>query len=171
MIETETNAVETQDGATDGQTDGNGAQDFNGLLKDKDFQSEFDRRVAKSLETARAKWKEELAAKTEEAERLASLTAEERLKEERSSFEREKLIFHAEQALTKKGLPSEFASWLCGENTEQAEQNIAKFEKQFRDAVRASVKESPRGYTPAAGGDVAERNTDLKIRAAAGLKK
>ena len=35
------------------------AQDFDALLREKDFQSEFDRRVSRALEAARGRWAQE----------------------------------------------------------------------------------------------------------------
>lgn len=59
---------------------------FDEILKENDYQSEFDKKVAKSLETAKTKWeadyKKKLEAEKSEAERLAKLTEEEKTKEE-----------------------------------------------------------------------------------------
>ena len=58
---------------------------FDEMLKENDYQSEFDKRNAKSIETAKAKWeadyKKKLEAEKSEAERLAKLTEEEKMKE------------------------------------------------------------------------------------------
>lgn len=59
---------------------------FDEILSDKTYQSEFDKRVAKSLETARTKWETDYKAKLEaektEAERVAKLSEAEKVKEE-----------------------------------------------------------------------------------------
>ena len=50
-------------------TQGNegGEKSFDDVLKDKRYQSEFDKRVAKALETAKGKWEVDYQAKIEEA--------------------------------------------------------------------------------------------------------
>lgn len=63
------------------------------LLKDPEYQREFDKLNAKSLETARAKWEEDYQAKVSEAEKLAKMNAEQKLKYEleKSNKERDEL--------------------------------------------------------------------------------
>ena len=50
---------------------------FDEMLKDKTYQSEFDKRVAKALETAKGKWESDHQAKLEaaktEAEKMAAM--------------------------------------------------------------------------------------------------
>ena len=60
---------------------------FDEILQDKYYQSEFDKKVAKALETARTKWEKEAEVKKTEAEKLAKMDAEEKLK-----YERDKII-------------------------------------------------------------------------------
>ena len=48
---------------------------FDELLKDKTYQSEFDKRVAKALETAKGKWESDHQAKLEEAKTEAEKMA------------------------------------------------------------------------------------------------
>lgn len=59
---------------------------FDEILSNKTYQSEFDKRVAKSLETAKTKWEADYKAKLEaektEAERVAKLSEAEKVKEE-----------------------------------------------------------------------------------------
>ena len=51
---------------------------FDEMLKESNYQSEFDRKVQKSLETAKAKWEAEQQAKQSEAEKLAKMKDDER---------------------------------------------------------------------------------------------
>ena len=69
---------------------------FDELLQDKDYQREFDKKVAKALETARAKWEKQAEAEKSEAEKLATMTAE-----EKSKFEMEKLAKERDDAVAK----------------------------------------------------------------------
>lgn len=69
---------------------------FTDLLKDPDYQSEFDKLVSKSLETAKGKWEEEYQAKVSEAEKLAKMNAEQKLKYELEKSNRERDEFKAQ---------------------------------------------------------------------------
>lgn len=56
---------------------------FDDILKDKNYQSEFDKRVAKALETSKAKWEEDFKQKLEtektEAQKIAKMDTEQKL--------------------------------------------------------------------------------------------
>lgn len=86
------------------------------LEKNPKYQSEFDKLNAKSLETAKAKWEEDYQAKLTEAEKLAKMNAEQKLKYEldKASKERDELKAQLEAGnlrktatdiATDKGLP------------------------------------------------------------------
>lgn len=53
--------------------------DFDEILKDPKYQAEFDKRIAKAIETSKTKWDEEAEAKRKELEEEAKLSAEEKL--------------------------------------------------------------------------------------------
>ena len=89
---------------------------FTDLLKDPEYQREFDKLVDKSLNTAKTKWEEEYQAKVSEAEKLAKMNAEQKLKYEleKSNKERDSLKAQldagnlyktASDIATDKGLP------------------------------------------------------------------
>ena len=73
---------------------------FDEILQDKTYQSEFDKRVAKSLETAKSKWEKEynekLEAQKTEAEKLAKMK-----EEEKHAYELEQANKKAEDAINK----------------------------------------------------------------------
>ena len=63
------------------QTNGTDVQvpkTFDEMLKESNYQSEFDKKVQKSLDTAKAKWEAEMEAKQSEAEKLAKMKDDER---------------------------------------------------------------------------------------------
>lgn len=72
---------------------------FDEMLKSENYQSEFDRRVAKSLDTAKAKWLKEYEAQKEaektEAQKLAKMDAEQKLTYEKEKAEKERNEFEA----------------------------------------------------------------------------
>ena len=72
-------------------------QTFTDLLKNNpDYQSEFDKLVSKSLDTAKGKWEEEYQAKVSEAEKLAKMNAEQKLKYELEKSNKERDEFKAQ---------------------------------------------------------------------------
>lgn len=101
-----------------------GQMSFDDVLgSNKDYQSEFDRRMSKALETAKSKWQVEYDAKLQaeksEAEKLAKMDAEQKLNYELKKTRDElskrtnelnaiSLYKTASQMATEKGLPVEY---------------------------------------------------------------
>lgn len=140
-----------------------GEKSFDDVLKDKKYQSEFDRRVAKALETAKAKWETEKATELEnartEAEKLSKMKADEKAKyqEEKRIAELEKrekditvreLKATALETLAEKELPKELAEILNYESAETCNSSIEEVEKAFQNAVNKAVNEKLRGGNP-----------------------
>lgn len=69
---------------------------FDEMLKESNYQSEFDKKVQKSLETARAKWDAEKEAERTEAEKLAKMK-----EDEKKDYEIEKARKEKEEAEAK----------------------------------------------------------------------
>ena len=102
---------------------GGGAQDnasqkptFDDMLKDKDMQSEFDKRVSKALETAKTKWQKDADEKLSEAKKLEKMNAEQKVEYQRKQTEeklakreaevtKRELMAEAKVQLADKGLP------------------------------------------------------------------
>ncbi|WP_278474889.1 DUF4355 domain-containing protein [Turicibacter sanguinis] len=144
---------------------------FDELLKDKTYQSEFDKRVAKALETARGKWESDHQAKLEEAkteaEKMAAMN-----EKQKADYERDKQIKALEQrereittrelkaavyeTLTEKGLPKDLAEILNYTDADQCKASIDVVEKTFNSAVTKAVNEKLQGtaHTPKKGGEV-----------------
>ena len=72
--------------------------DFDTILKDPKYQAEFDRRIAKAIETAKGKWDEEAEAARKEMEENAKLTAEEKIKKQMEKLTQENEIYKANEA-------------------------------------------------------------------------
>ena len=64
---------------------------FDEILADKTYQSEYDRRVKKALDTAKSKWELDAEAKRTEAQKLAQMDADEKHKYEIEKANKEKL--------------------------------------------------------------------------------
>lgn len=69
---------------------------FDEILGDKEYQREFDKRVAKALETAKTKWEDDAKAKQTEAEKLAKMK-----EDEKHQYELDKANQRAEDAIAK----------------------------------------------------------------------
>ena len=72
--------------------------DFDKILEDPKYQAEFDKRVAKSIETAKTKWDQEAEAKRKELEEEAKLTAEEKIKKQMEKLTQENEAYKANEA-------------------------------------------------------------------------
>ena len=147
---------------------------FDDVLKDKSYQSEFDKRVAKALETAKAKWETDKATELEnaktEAEKLAKMNAEQKAKyaEEKRMAELEKrerdiktreLKAQAYETLAEKGLPKELVDILNYSDAELCNKSIESVEKAFQSAVEKAVNEKLRGGNPPKGGQDNNQST------------
>lgn len=143
--ETKTNVTETNEGAkaqaeatpAQGQT-----QTFDDVLKNKEHQSEFDRRVTKAIETAKAKWdgefEEKLSAKIAEANKLAKMTADEKAK-----FEREKQEADYNKRLaevTKRELKAEAKDQLASDGLSTQSLRLSVPDCAKKDALKASFE-------------------------------
>ena len=134
---------------------------FDEILADKTYQSEFDKRVAKALETARTKWEKEAEVKKTEAEKLAKMDAEEKLK-----YERDKIIEERDNALSRlnayelekeaikianeKGVPTTFLKAINFSTTkaEDLKEIIEGFETIYKQSVQDGINEKMKEKTP-----------------------
>ena len=138
-------------------------QSFDDVLKNKDYQAEFDRRVQKGIDTALAKAQEKWQALTDdklsEAEKLAKMTKEEKAqylaqKQEKALAAREaditkrELMAEAKNTLAEKKLPVGLAEVLNYADAESCSKSIEAVEKAFQEAVQDAVEEKLKGGTP-----------------------
>lgn len=168
------------DGAGTGEP--GGEKSFDDLLKDKAYQSEFDKRVAKALETAKGKWTTEQQkaiedAKTE-AEKLAKMNADQKAQYEREKQESDfnkrlkeltarELKAEAYEQLAEKNLPKDLIDILNYESADTVKASMEAVEKAFQSAVEKAVNEKLKGKgTPKSG---AETNT-LQAQIAAAMR-
>ena len=150
---------------TQGQEGGD--KSFDDVLKDKKYQSEFDKRVAKALETAKSKWETDYQAKIQEAkteaEKLAKMNADQKAEYKKQKkldelAKREKDITTRElratayETLAEKNLPKELVDILNYESAETCNKSIEAVEKAFQSAVEKAVNDKLRGGNPPKGG-------------------
>ncbi|MBP3887619.1 MAG: DUF4355 domain-containing protein [Cellulosilyticum sp.] len=163
---------------------GEGTKSFDDLLKDKVYQSEFDKRMAKGLETAKAKWQAEQQkaiedAKTE-AEKLAKMNAEQKTQYELEKREKEyadrlkelnlrELKAEAQNQLLEANLPKEFATLLNYESAETVKSSIETVQGLFAKAVEKAVNEKLGGNEPPKRGNSTSDAETEKLRKIMGL--
>ena len=115
---------------------------------------QLEREIEKAVSEKKSEWEkgleERLAAERDEAARLATMSADERSREEfdkkqkafdeeRSQYMSERMEFEAAKALSNSGLPIAFAKILKGSDTETTAENISIFKEQFLKAVEEEV--------------------------------
>ena len=147
-----------------GGSDGDSGNEptFDDMLKNG-YQSEFDRRVQKAIDTALGKAKEKWQALTDdklsEAEKLAKMTKEEKaqylqqkhekeLADREAEITRRELMAEAKNTLAEKKLPVELAEILNYADADSCNKSIAAVEKAFQAAVQLAVEERMQGDKP-----------------------
>ena len=151
-----------------------------GVREERTFtQADVDRIVQQTIARERKRSDAAVATARTEAERLAGMSAEQRLEHERQErertlAEREAAVQRRAQALetlAQRGLPRELAGVLSYESAEACNESIANAEKAFRAAVKRGVDERMKGVPPKSGTGETESTLLSQMRVAAGLKK
>lgn len=135
--------------------------DFEELLRQhRDYQSAFDRKVDRALQTARSNWEREQASALEqhraEALEAARGEAEAEYRQRMAELEdrakrqalRERQVETADR-LASLGLSPKFAPWLTGETSEESQARVEEFDQLFRGAVSDTVTGRMSGFVPA----------------------
>lgn len=153
-------------GAEGGAVGGEGGAtlpSFDDFLKDPKNQAEFDRRVAKALDTSRTKMQADIEAKMQEArteaEKMAKMNAEQKAQYEREKQAKEladreaaitkrELMATAKEQLAEKGLPISLASVLNYSSAEECTASIDAVGKAFQEAVEKAVNDRLAGGKP-----------------------
>lgn len=154
-----------KDGAGDGGKTGEGDQgvSFDDFLKNPKNQAEFDRRIAKALETNKTKLQADFAVRLEnertEAEKMAKMNADQkaqyaREKKEKELTDRETAITKRElkataiEQLAEKNLPTSLAEVLNYASAEECKASIEAVGKAFQEAVEKAVETRLAGGKP-----------------------
>lgn len=183
---TENTTTTTEAGANQAtETQQTATPTFDDLLKDKAYQSEFDKRIAKALETQKTKLSEEyqktMSDKLSEAEKLAKMNAEQKAEYEKKQREdalakreaeinKRELTATAKETLISKGLPAELHECLNYADAETCNKSIEAISKAFEVAVTKAVDNRLKQTPPPAG--ATNTNDPLApVKVAMGLKK
>ncbi len=145
--------------------------DLNALLNgDKALQSQFDKLVAKALDTARGKWE---AQRNMTAQELADQRAQEREKEladREAELTRRELRASALGLMSQKGMPPELIHCVSLADEGAMAQSLEQAEQAFRAAVDRAVKDKLKGGPPKDAPADSQTTRLAAMRAAAGLK-
>lgn len=132
------------------------------------LQSEADRRVQQALATQQKKFEKQLSlskldgAEREKAERDQRIAE---LEEQLREFTVEKNKSELKSVLSARGLSAEFADIVkISDNLEEAQANIEKLDKLFKDAVKNEVEKRLAGNAPKKGNDVSTKLTKETAR-------
>ena len=136
---------------------------FDDILKDKEFQAEFDRRLSKGIETAlaneRKRHEQIIDDKISEAEKLSKMTDLEKkeyqqkkeaedLARREADLTRRELMAEAKATLAEKGLPASLATMLDYSSAETVKTSIATVSETYNNAVQAGVNARLEGGKP-----------------------
>ena len=156
-------AAGSEGGATGGEGGAATIPSFDDFLKEPKNQAEFDRRVAKALETSRTKMQADIEAKMAEArteaEKMAKMNAEQKAQYERDKQAKEladreaaitkrELMATAKEQLAEKGLPTSLSSVLNYASAEECTASIDAVGKAFQEAVEKAVNDRLAGGKP-----------------------
>lgn len=135
---------QTADNGGDAQDNAQQKPTFDDMLKDKDMQSEFDKRVSKALETAKTKWQKDADEKLSEAKKLEKMNAEQKAEYQRKQTEeklakreaevtRRELMAEAKVQLADNGLPVGLAAVLDYTGADECKTSIETVSKAFAE--------------------------------------
>lgn len=162
---------ETTQSAAEVKTEEQKPVSFDDMLKDPKFQSAFDKKVAKAIETSRAKWEAE--SKMSEDERAeAQLTEREKnIKAREEAQEKREFTAEIREELAKNSLPGAFAEVLAEGCTKDNVSAVlgsikAEWDKQMAEQLKAGARQKD----PIAGSPVGVGN-DAKPDIAAYAKE
>lgn len=156
---------EAGDQSNNQNSDG-GQKSFDDILKDSNYQTEYEKRMSEAIKSERAKWEADSKTKIDEAkteaEKVAKMTAEQKAKYEEEKRvadieRREKelntreLKVQADTLLAEKNLPKSLAEIVIYENAETCIKSIEAIETAFNEAVENAVNERLRGGKPQRG--------------------
>lgn len=145
---------------------------FDELLKDKEYQSAFDKKIAQSLQTAKVNWEKENQAKQAEAERLAKMD-----EDQKKAYELQQITDRATKAelalnayklkdetirqASEKGIPIDLIQTLDfdKETAESITSKLDIFEKTYKSEREKAIDEYSREPAPQTG----DRTTTIDI--------
>lgn len=134
---------------------------FDDVLSDPKNQAEFDKKVAKALETACSKWEQEQVQKEDEAKKLARMNAEEKAQHEKDQLLKELADLKAEKSrsemtATARGMLNEanlsigddLINQLVADNADDTKKAVEGFIDLFNENLEKVVNERLKSPLP-----------------------
>lgn len=136
---------ENQDVGAEATTQDTGANNatetkksFDELLQDKEYQSAFDKKIAQSLQTAKAKWEEESRTKVAEAEKLAKMDKEEKARYKEEQYEKKIAEYEARE--NARALKDEAINIISQKDIPVAYLDLFKFETMNAEEIKTAIE-------------------------------
>lgn len=122
-------------------------------------QEQVNQMIKKRLEKEKDKFRQQIEAERNEAERLAKMSASEREKEmlriakeefeaEKQQFARERMLMETNKQMIQRNLPTDFAEYLLSDSAEKTLDNINQFQKTWDAAINDAVNSKLAGTSP-----------------------
>lgn len=142
---------------------GNEHVSFDDLMKDKEYQSELDRRINQAVQTATAKERDRQKIiqdkMADEMLRVSKMTedekeayfknkAEKEAEKKEADLTRRELMLDARTALADKNLPDSFVDLLSYTDKDACMKSIDTLDMAFQKAVQTAVNEKLKGSAP-----------------------
>ncbi len=165
-------AADGGDGGQGGQG-GEGGQgsetppSFDDLLKNPEYQAEFDRRMAKGQATAKVKWEKEQNMTAEQLAQQKLQEKESAIAIREAEITKRELKARALETFGSKGIPKEMADTLDYSSEDVMLASMKTVEAAFQKSLEKAVNDRLKGDPPKAGGG--EATSEAAMRAAMGL--
>lgn len=122
-------------------------------------QEDLNQIIKKRLEKEKDKFRQELEAERNEAERLAKMSASEReieklriekeeFEAEKQQFARERLLMETNKQMMQRNLPIDFAEYLLSDSAEKTLDNINQFQEKWDAAINNAINSKLAGTSP-----------------------
>lgn len=117
----------------------------------KQLRADFEKEKAEAVKAALEEAAKKAAMKPEEVKEYEGQKREAELEKRERELKQRELRNDTKDMLAEKGLPSGFADFLMGDDTDGTRENVNAFKKEFDLAVQAQVEQRLKGTTPKAG--------------------
>lgn len=134
------------------------------LLKNPKFQSEFDKKISKALETSRANWEAEAKMTAEEKARHALAQREQEIAEREAAQDKREFTADIRETLTARGLPTSLTDVLAdGCTRDNIGEVLEGIKAEWDRQITEQIKSGARQKSPQVGTSIAEANAGKSV--------
>lgn len=146
--------------------------DFKELLKNKEFASEFDKRISNAINTAKDKWEAESKMTAEELANKKFEESKSALEQREKEFELREFRADLKEQLISYNLPLAFADVLAVGTTRDDYQDILnQIKQEWDNQMQEQIKAKARQVEPRAGGYQTGNDNNINLDLAELAKK